>query len=113
MPVATSTKNIHYFFSGELADHLANTYGDRLEDMPLEWKLVLQSAINLTLLEAQTNPVEEPSVFDPLGTLCELQNPVHDSELLTTTFEFVDAATLQHCAALAMVLGMYISEEFR
>jgi len=106
------TKPLGYFVSGSpAADALAQKYGDQLQNMTLDEKMLAIKAISGALLDSLIHHDYQPSIEEQVVHYMNEGNPVHDA--LQESLASLDACDETQCFALLTALVAYGSEEFR
>lgn len=106
------THPIGYYVSGAPAiDALARSYGNCLEDMPLDEKLLTIKAISGALLDSLVNTNTEPSIEEQV--LDRIQDGYDVDQGLQEALTALDGCDERQCFALLGALVAYGEEEFR
>jgi len=101
-----------FYISGSPAvTQLADTYGNQLQNMSLDEKLLAIKAISGALLDSLIHRDCEPSIEEQVIHHIDDGNPVDD--VLQESLTALDGCDETQCFALLTALVAYGSEEFR
>jgi len=101
----------HYISGSPAATQLADTYGNQLQNMSLDEKLLAIKAISGALLDSLIHRDCEPSIEEQVIHHIDDGNPVDNG--LQESLTALDGCDENQCFALLTALVAYGSEEFR
>ena len=103
-------KPLHYYLTGSAADRLADEYGEFLEHMTKDQKLLMLSILSGVLYYMEINPCEEYSIDEHIQAQ---PAPIKESigDAFYGTMTQLDECESSWIAMLAMVLAVAVTEQ--
>jgi hypothetical protein len=101
-------KPVTYYLSNRVANPLADQYGEHLEHMPKNEKLLLINILSGVLHELETNPLENFSTAEYIHEQGIPDKAVGGLRETLTQFDQYDASTIE---AVVMVLAIAVTEQ--